>query len=231
MIFDDNPYESRTIASRDGAVATNYFHPPVVSTAVMSITSADRTPPIVPGAIAGAIAWLLGYVFTYAIAGTQLRESALHAIIEITEGESAAYELVGWVFFNAHFVDIVYTGIARALPASYVGGEEGFTLLLYVIPPALLFAAGLAIARFHGVTGPNRGALTGVLVVPGYFVLCIVGAFVFRVSALGATGEPELLTAAILAGIVYPAVFGGLGGAVAGATESRDEAAEPLDES
>lgn len=188
----------------------------------MSTGPADTTPPIVPGAIAGVVAWLVGYVFTYAIAGTELRESGLNAIIELTGGESAAYELVGWVFFNAHFVDVVYTGIGReALPASFVGGEAGFTPILYVIPPALLFAAGLSVARLYGVSGPNRGAITGVLVVPGYLVLSVVGVFLFRVSALGTTGEPAFLTAVLLAGVIYPAVFGGLGGAVAGMTAAR----------
>lgn len=187
----------------------------------MSASSSDTTPPIVPGAIAGVFAWLVGYVFTYAITGTDLRESGLNAIIEFTGGESAAYELVGWVFFNAHFVDVVYTGIGQGLPASFVGGEEGFTVLLFLVPPALLFAAGLGLGRYYGVTGPNRGAITGVLVVPGYLVLSVFGAFLFRVSALGATGEPEFLTAILLAGIIYPLVFGGLGGAVAGMTAAR----------
>lgn len=187
----------------------------------MSASSSDTTPPIVPGAIAGVFAWLVGYVFTYALTGTDLRESGLNAIIEFTGGESAAYELVGWVFFNAHFVDVVYTGIGQGLPASFVGGEEGFTVLLFLVPPALLFAAGLGLGRYYGVTGPNRGAITGVLVVPGYLVLSVFGAFLFRVSALGATGEPEFLTAILLAGIIYPLVFGGLGGAVAGMTAAR----------
>ncbi|MFP4626630.1 MAG: hypothetical protein ACLFNI_08580 [Natronomonas sp.] len=188
----------------------------------MSASSSDTTPPIVPGAIAGVFAWLVGYVFTYALTGTDLRESGLNAIIEFTGGESAAYELVGWVFFNAHFVDVVYTGIPiRNPPASFVGGEEGFTVLLFLVPPALLFAAGLGLGRYYGVTGPNRGAITGVLVVPGYLVLSVFGAFLFRVSALGATGEPEFLTAILLAGIIYPLVFGGLGGAVAGMTAAR----------
>ena len=187
----------------------------------MSGTSEESTPPLVHGAIAGAVAWLIGYVLTYAVAGTRLRESGLNAIIELSEGESAAYELVGWVFFNAHFVDVVYTGIGRALPASYIGGEDGFTLALYLVPPALLFAAGLAVARAQGVADPTRGAALGALVAPGYLLLCLIGAFLFRVSALGATGEPEFLTAVILAGVIYPAVFGALGGAAGGKTANR----------
>lgn len=195
----------------------------------MATSAADGLPPIVPGTLAGGIAWVLGYLFTYVIAGTQLRESGLNAIIEITEGGSAAYELVGWVFFNAHFVDIVYTGLGRALPASYIGGDQGFTVLLYGIPPALLIAAGLAISRYEGTAGPVRGAITGGLVTPGYFIGCLLGVFLFRVSALGATGEPDMLTGIILAGIIYPIVFGGIGGAIAGVTSNEEASRLAMD--
>ncbi len=183
-------------------------------------TDSEATPPLVHGAVVGAVAWFTGYVLTFAVAGTEIRESPLNAIIELTEGEPATYELVGWVFFNAHFVDIVYTGIGRALPASYIGGD-GFSNVLYLVPPALLVAGGLATARIRGIEDPTRGAAVGALIAPGYFVLCLVGVFLFRVSAVGATGEPEFLTGVILAGIIYPAVFGAIGGGIAGKTSER----------
>lgn len=191
-------------------------------------SSADQTPPVIVGTILGAIAWVLGYVIFYIITASQIRESGLSLIIELTEGESAVYELVGWVFFNAHFVDIVYTTFGRALPASYLGGEEGFTLMLYILPPALLLASGLAMGRFHGVTGQYRGAMLGALVAPGYFILCVIGVFLFQVSAVGSTGAPDFLPAVIFAGIIYPALFGGIGGVIAGLTAPQP-AEEPVE--
>lgn len=175
--------------------------------------------PVVEGSLAGIAAWILGYAFTYILAGRDVRESPLNRFIETVEGEAATYELVGWVFYNAHLVDVVYDGLGGAvLPGSFIGGDEGFSLLLYAVPVAVLLAAGLAVGRYRGVTGYNRGAVTGLTVLPGYLALCVVGVFLFRVSAVGTTGQPDMLPAILLAGVIYPAVFAGAGGAIAGVT-------------
>lgn len=187
--------------------------------------------PLVPGAVAGVVAWLLGYVFTYLLTATDLENSGLNRFIELFGGESATYELVGWVFFNAHFVDITYenVGIARP-PPSFIGGENGFTALLFLLPAALLFIAGLAVVRSQGITDRNDGAVAGALVVLGYLVLSIIGVFLFTVTVGDATGAPDLLPAIVVAGIFYPAVFGAAGGAVAGQTAGSSEASTDLSE-
>lgn len=180
--------------------------------------------PLVPAAAAGFATWVLGYLLTYVLVGSDVRDSRLNRFVEAFEGEPATYEMVGWVFYNAHFVDVVYTGFGgRFLPASYVGGEDGFTQLLYVVPPALLVAAGLAVGRYQGVTETNDGAIAGALVLPGYLVLAVVGAFLFEVSAAGTTGKPDLLAGFFLVGLVYPLVFGAVGGVVAAVTADEDE--------
>jgi hypothetical protein len=102
-----------------------------------------------------------------------------------------------------------------------VGGENGFTPLLFVVPPALRFAAGLALGRYHGVETPGDGAVTGLGVVPGYLLLALVGVFLFSITAGPASGRPDPVLGVVLAGIVYPAVFGALGCAAAGATAGR----------
>ncbi|WP_178917940.1 hypothetical protein [Natronomonas gomsonensis] len=179
--------------------------------------------PLVPGALAGVAAWVLGYVFTYLLAGTDIQQSNLNQIIEFTGGESATYELVGWVFYNAHMVSITYTNLGPfAPPANFIGGEDGFTALLYVIPPALLIAAGLAISRYQGATETNDGAIAGALVVPGYLIVSIAGTFLFEIVVENATGGPDLIPAIFLAGLVYPVVFGAIGGAIGGATAEDD---------
>ena len=53
---------------------------------------------------------------------------------------------------------------------------------------------------------------------PGYLVLSVVGAFLFEVTVGDASGAPALLPAIVLAGLLYPVVFGAAGGAVAAAT-------------
>lgn len=188
----------------------------------MSPTTDTDSRPYVESAVAGVAAWLVGYVFTYLLIATDIEQSPLNRLVEFFEGDSATYELVGWVFYNAHLVDISYEGISIFTPPrSFVGGEEGFTVLLYLIPPALLLIAGLAIGRYRGVTKPNGGAVTGALVTPGYLILSTVGVFLFSVSVGGASGAPDLVPAIALAGLVYPVVFGALGGVLAAMTNDR----------
>jgi hypothetical protein len=128
------------------------------------------------------------------------------------------YKFVGWVFFNSHFVDTVVSGPVGATAGNAIGGGNGFTSVLFLVPPALLVGAGLAVGRFHGVETAESGALAGSAVVPGYLLMAVVGAVLFVVSAGPASGRPDVVLAVVLAGVVYPTVFGSLGGILAGLT-------------
>jgi hypothetical protein len=180
--------------------------------------------PLLGGALAGLLTWILGYVLTYLLVAPDVRESALNQFVEAFEGAPATYEMVGWVFYNAHFVDVVFRNIpfVGSRSGTFVGGQDGFTTLLYVVPPALLVAAGLALSRRQGASTPVRGATAGLTVVPGYLVLSVAGTFLFEVAALGARGAPDLLPAVVLAGVLYPLVFASAGGALGGFLESRN---------
>ena len=147
---------------------------------------------------------------------------------ELSEGAGdggSGIDFVGWVFFNSHFVDTIVTadilGFGGSSAVSFIGGD-GFTPLLYLIPVALLVGSGLAVGRSQGVTETADGAVAGVLVVPPYLALSVVGTLVFRVSteALGSSfsGQPDLLPSILLAGLVFPAVFGAIGGVIAANT-------------
>lgn len=183
-----------------------------------SVTNAESRP-YVASAAAGVGAWVLGYVLTYLLVATDIDGSALNRILEAFGGDSATYELVGWVFYNAHLVDVSYSGLSVFTPpANFVGGEDGFTVLLYLIPPALLLIAGLGIGRYQGVSDPQAGAIAGALLVPGYLVLSVGGVFLFSVSVGDASGAPDLIPAIAIAGLIYPVVFGAIGGALAAVT-------------
>lgn len=173
---------------------------------------------LVAGSVAGALAWILGYVFTYLLTASDIRDSLGSNVLELFQGEPATLEFVGWVFYNAHFVETVFAdiGIFPTESTSYIGGDPGFTPWLYVIPIGLLVAAGLATARMAGAADIGEGVLAGVTVVPGYLVLALVGVFVFTLEIGGGTVSPAPLPAVALAGIVYPALCGGVGGAIAG---------------
>jgi hypothetical protein len=191
---------------------------PAASFGTMSSTIGRESVPLGAGAAAGAVAWLLGYVFTYIVAGTRIRDSGLSQFLEFLGEGGAVYKLVGWVLFNSHFVETVVEGAPVSVAANAIGGENGFTPLLFVVPPALLLAAGLVLARYRGAEAPDAGALAGLATVPAYLVLSVLGVFLFTISAGPATGRPDLLLAVVLAGVVYPAVFGAAGGALGGAT-------------
>ncbi|MFC4248814.1 hypothetical protein ACFOZ7_18105 [Natribaculum luteum] len=189
-----------------------------------SHSSDGRAIPFVAGAVAGIVTWLLGYAFTYVIVAPDVRESGLHRAVEAFDGEPATYEMVGWVFYNAHFVDTVFRNVplVGSITTTYVGGEEGFTLLLHAVPAGLLFVAGLALATYRGVASVSDGALAGLATVPGYLLLSAAGAFLFEVTVGGASGAPDAVPAVVLAGLVFPAIFAGGGGAVAAVTADRD---------
>lgn len=174
-------------------------------------------PPFVLGAVGGVVAWIIGYALTFLVAGTDVQDSPVQRFIEAVQGEPATYEMVGWVFYNLHFVDTVFTGVPAVgeFATNAVGGDDGLSTVLYLIPVGLLLAAGLAVAQYQNVAGVTDGLLAGLTIVPGYLLLSIVGVFLFEVTLAGATGGPELLEAILLAGIVYPAVFGGAGGVLA----------------
>ena len=186
--------------------------------------------PLVAGAIAGTAAWIVGYVLTALVVLARIDDSELGEISDTVGDGGNAIDFVGWVFFNSHFVDIGIEagvlGFGGSSTVSFIGGD-GFTPLLHLVPVALLVGAGLVVGRSFGVTETADGAVAGALVVPPYLVLSAIGAVVFRVSteALGASfsGQPELLPSVLLAGIVFPAVFGAIGGIVAANTDTGDE--------
>lgn len=174
--------------------------------------------PLVQGSVAGLLTWVLGYLFTYLITAGEIRESDLNQFLEFINEEPATYDIVGWIFYNAHFVDTTFENVPFFGAESFVGGEDGVTALLYVIPPLLLIGAGLAMARYNGARDANSGALSGLSVVPGYLLPSIAGVFFFEVTLGNASGAPDLVSGIFLAGLVFPVLFGALGGVIAGTT-------------
>lgn len=184
-----------------------------------SATSLRRVPWVI-STIIGLGTWILGYAFTYLIVAPDIRGSFLQQIIEAFNGNPATYEMVGWVFFNAHFVDTVFQNVPLigGQTTSFIGGDDGFTTLVYVIPVGLLVAAGMGIARYQAADTLNRGALLGITVLPGYLIGVLGSLFLFEVTIGGVTGAPAMLPGIVVAGLIYPLVLAGAGGGFAGLT-------------
>ena len=128
-----------------------------------------------------------------------------------------AWKAVGWLYYNAHVV-------ATRVPTVGGGGrtvnfvsrsDGGWLVVLYALVPAVLVLAGAAVARYENADRPGTAAASGAAVIVGYLPLAVLGAFAFAHTFGGDVRvAPDLLTAIALAGIVYPAFFGAVGGAL-----------------
>lgn len=133
----------------------------------------------------------------------------------------------GWLFYNAHLVAVVewsYPLSDVAVP-NLLLARGGTLLVLFALPPVVLALAGALAAR---TVRPDTvaefpvlrvklpaGVVRGMGVTPGYLPLAVVGAFLFSVPTANeslAPFAPGLLASALVMGMLYPLVFGGLGG-------------------
>lgn len=175
----------------------------------------------VRGAVAGAAAFIVGYVLTYAWRAPAISDSlrGMNFLARLLGIESIpTWKGVAWLFYGAH-------GVATRFPT--VGGGtqlvnmveqsgDGTITLLYVLVPVLILLAGAATAWLVDAVDTGEAATAGATVAIGYFVLATAGTVVFA-HAVGDTGAriaPDPVTGVLLAGLVYPVVFGGIGGAI-----------------
>ncbi|MFB6184195.1 MAG: hypothetical protein ABEI96_06530 [Haloarculaceae archaeon] len=171
--------------------------------------------PLASGAVGGAVAYLLGYLATYALTIRAIERSLLGRLADAVSGDPAGWKIVGWVFYNAHGVgtrltlDVPLLGTQHSL-ANFVA-DGTFSPVLYLVPVVALGAAGGAVAYRERVETGRETVLSGASVLFGYLPLSVVGAVAFAIVADGATGRPALAPAVGLAGVVYPLVIGVVG--------------------
>ena len=192
----------------------------------MSLSDGGRRVSVGVGAAAGALAWLLGYLLTYVVTSGRIQElqgSFLGQVADLLGVEVPTWKVVGWVFYNAHFVDTAAGGGA----GSAIGGDGGFTVLLYAVPPLVLLAAGLAVGRAGGTGDAAADALSGASVLLGYLPLSVVGGFLFETTIAGTAVGPSLAPAVLLAGVLYPVVFGVVGAGLAALTTADGGSGAP----
>lgn len=176
----------------------------------------------VRGAIAGVGAFVVGYVITYAWRAQSVNDSlrGLNFLAELFGIEAIpTWKGVGWLFYGAH-------GVATRFPTGTGGTEmvnmveqsgDGTVALLYVLVPVLLLLAGALTAWLVEAFETAEAAAAGATIVVGYFIVAAAGTFLFAHS-IGDTGSsiaPDPVTGVLLAGLLYPVVFGAIGGALA----------------
>ena len=181
---------------------------------------------IVGGIIGGGIAYTLGLgltaiLFFLLVEGGTVGERASQdlpataAMYGIGASASQFLSGIGMPFYNAHGVLVHVTdpvsGKVNLLAELDFALPALNPVTFALIPAGLLFVFGGLIALLKRAEGFAGGAVSGASVLVGYLPLVVAGALFFgrngRVDA-----HVQLLPATLLAGIVFPLVFGGLGG-------------------
>lgn len=179
------------------------------------------------GAIVGALAFVASYLLTYVFV----------AVDGVDTSGEAAWKIVGLVFYSAHNVESVFaaSGAGSSISQSVnlisnsMSGATNLAstvpaIVYYAAPALVLLVAGFVVVRSSGGRSPATGtaAVAGATVAIGYLVLGVVGRFAFQSSQslFGATASvaPDLVTSVLVLGVVYPVVFGAIGGVVAAST-------------
>lgn len=157
----------------------------------------DRHPAI-RGAAYGAGAFVTGYLVT------------LLLVVAEGVGEERV-EFAGWLYYNAQFVNVEFGETGLVVNYLRTGWGAAVPALVYhLVPAVVLLAAGFLLASAVGASGAAEGAATGASIVVGTVLLAVLGTVLFATGG----GAPDLRVGILLAGILYPAVFGAIGGAL-----------------
>jgi hypothetical protein len=168
-------------------------------------------PPFVQGAIVGAVSFVVGYVIT------------LTLVVATEDISDNLMEVVGWIYYNAQFTDVVASGNGMEVSFNYVTGSGGGMtqvttelpgIVYHLVPVVVLVAAGFIVAQQANAIEPMKGAMAGGTLTLGVLVLALLGTFLFETSQTGVSASPDLVMSILLVGILYPAVFGAIGGAL-----------------
>jgi len=176
-------------------------------------TEPEEGLPLTQGGIYGAVSFVLGYVVTYAYLFVAANDF-------ITEVDSN-FELVGWAFFGAQFVQVESGEAPQTVDflefLALTDVLELPAILLTLAIGLLLLVAGYrtAGAVYRPDLSPDQGSVYGAMIVVGYLPLTFFAALLFETSATGVSGRPDVFGAVLLAGIVFPALVGALGGYLA----------------
>ncbi len=190
--------------------------------------------PLRRSAPVGVIAYVVGYVLTVGATVGRISEvMAIEMSATVEHVDPAplgqifgftppSWVVGGWFFYNAHFVPTslptvdAVNGMAQLTNRSLLSTLGGPFVVFYLLPPLLLLAGGYFVAQTGNTRGANGARNAGASVVVGYFSVFLLGAFVLtaNVATAGTVASPAGLPAVFL-GLVYPVVFGALGGKLA----------------
>lgn len=168
--------------------------------------------PLRRGAVAGAVAYAVGYGLTFAFFWFDDTDQFT---------TDSTVDAVGWLFYNAQFVNTTSGGGFQLNILLTVGRRTSLLVpepVWFLVPVLTLAGAGYVAGR--GVDGDrsvvDAAVTAGVSVTAGYLPLAVVGVVLFTFEERTLTGtsstSPDLLAAVLLAGLAYPLVCGSVGG-------------------
>jgi hypothetical protein len=190
----------------------------------MSTLPSDRsaTAAAASGAVAGVVAWSLGYAVTFLLAGQRVEAalSDLNAFVGLVGGnEVPTWKAVGWLYLNAHTVVLQVGGLPGGTQSyDLVAESGGDATLLYFVPLVALVVVTAVVVAAIGVRDAATGAIGGAGAVVGY--LLVTGLVTFLAGHSfggGVTAAPAPVAALFLAGFAYPFTLGSFTGAIVGA--------------
>ncbi len=149
------------------------------------------------GAIVGGIVWVVGVLVTFLLLETGVIGGAGGSFI------SGSLWFVVAIFSGLHLWPLL------------TGGSVTASLVWTIVPIILLVIGGFFVA--NGTRGASFQQ--GASVVVGYLLLTLVGILFLMVGGpMGASPNiVDMILYLIVGGVVFPAVFGGVGGMVADA--------------
>ena len=166
--------------------------------------------PVRRGAIVGGASFLL----TYVLMGVAALLSSDSSLSEFTEGGISIpiWKIAAWVFYSAHGAEVQVSVGGSSAGVGFVPSP-----FAYVLPPVVLIAGGYLLAKQPGRADFEEIVKRSATIAVGYSLLAIVGVFVSAYSVtvlVDFSIEPDPVTGIALAGVLYPVVFGLVGGTV-----------------
>jgi len=180
----------------------------------------------------GLGSFVLGYLALYVLKGDRIMANfwtgfrstgaTRSQLQELGVQAPDQWQVVGMVYHSLHNADYQFTLSSSAGEASRTLGRPFFSgeWVPWLIPIAALVVGGYALARRLDVRGREAAARVGAGIVVGYAPAAVLTVWVFQwsetASRLGDTATmtlgPDLVTSVVFVGLIYPVVFGGLGG-------------------
>ncbi|RYJ14323.1 transporter [Halogeometricum borinquense] len=178
-----------------------------------STTRSPRTALVGVGSGFGAA--IVGYLLVYLSASGTIQNSAAFGFLEAVGSELSVWQVVGWVFLNAHGVTTLVPGLFGSTSSvNLIETGETFSTLLYAVPVVCLLVAGAVSAALAGAESPADGALSGAAIALGYLVVALAGLLAFPASFGGSVVRPDPVTTVLLAGVTAPVALGAIGGSI-----------------